>query len=82
MRALIAPVPNDLEPANHLADSEETKYFRGHDTKSSKGGRVEVPYLAEERFRVFGCFGRLFRGGGRGLVHQSRRIADGTLDLC
>lgn len=63
----VAPVANNLESADHLADGEETNDLGGDDADLPDGGGVLGPYASEERLRVV---------GGRGAVEESRRVLE------
>ena len=52
VRTTLAPVPNDLEAANHLANSEEAKDFCRNDTYRYECGGVKVAQLAHQLLRV------------------------------
>lgn len=63
----VAPVANDLESADHLADGEETDHLGGDDADLPEGGGVLVPYAGEEGLGVV---------GDRGAVEESGRVLD------
>ena len=50
----LAPVTNDLESAEHLANGEEANHLGGDNANLLESGRVHVPYAVEERLGVLG----------------------------
>lgn len=83
----VAPVANDLESADHLADGEETNDLGGDDADLPDGGGVLSPYASEERLRVVGGRGAVEESGG-GLKALGERLdvaldgLDGTFGRC
>jgi hypothetical protein len=49
----IAPVANNLEPADHLAHGEETNDLSGDNADLLEGGRVHVAHTGHEGLGVF-----------------------------
>lgn len=55
MLPVLAPVPDNLEPPDHLSDGEKAEDLSSYYTRSSKRGSVHVSYRLQEALRVLGC---------------------------
>lgn len=72
----VAPVANDLEPAEHLADREEADHLGGDNADLLQSGGVHVANAREERLGV-ARGGRTVEESGRVLESLRERLEVG-----